>query len=211
MEDLKELVASVRDQAKLLNQMVDLLDQKLTTTNSPVKNRSGSRSMGEEERRQVSKRIKDYWAKKKQGYPNLELTHHGARSKVVIWMLCPKGSVIYLSHEWTDYTAHNPSDHYGARWTEVIHPDDLPGLRKMLHERVENRSLIGYVFRLCRYDGVYIWMSSHGEPRYEGDMFVGFVGSVYQIDAPDTHGDTEERIIAAATKPLPNTFVNKPT
>ncbi|HZH27611.1 MAG TPA: PAS domain S-box protein [Azospirillaceae bacterium] len=45
-----------------------------------------------------------------------------------MWVTNPDGSVAHFNAEWRTYTA-QPGTHVGPSWGEVVHPEDLPGMR----------------------------------------------------------------------------------
>jgi len=66
--DLAEIIHSLRVELQKVNEAIAVLEEALRTQGArPPPQRRGRKSMGPEERREVSERMKAYWAKRKQG------------------------------------------------------------------------------------------------------------------------------------------------
>lgn len=60
--DLIRAIRELHEELKKLNELIDALEEFQSTGTIPAPRRRGRRSMGEKERREVSQRMKRYWA-----------------------------------------------------------------------------------------------------------------------------------------------------
>jgi hypothetical protein len=74
MMDLETLLKHLIRQKELLDRAIALLEDWVATTEEPPvqKRRRGRKSMDPEERKEVSKRMKKYWAARRGKRPNTE-------------------------------------------------------------------------------------------------------------------------------------------
>ncbi|NVN89849.1 MAG: EAL domain-containing protein [Desulfuromonadales bacterium] len=101
---------------------------------------------------------------------------------VLLWTSDQPGKGIYFNKGWCSFTGRTHSELVGHGWTEVVHPDDLPGYLKKLDAAFEIRQPFTMEYRLRRYDGEYCWILDAGELRWlEDRTFGGFVVSSIDI------------------------------
>lgn len=68
------------------------------------------------------------------------------------------------------------------KWADFIHPDDRDAYLQRYQDCFAHQALFEATFRLRRYDGVYRWMKSVGQPRLSlTGEFLGYVGSTLDI------------------------------
>ena len=63
--DLQKLLQECYRQREILGRAIAMLEELAKPDSGPPRSRRGRKSMGEEERRQVSERMKKYWAGRK--------------------------------------------------------------------------------------------------------------------------------------------------
>ncbi len=64
--DLEKIIKELVHEKKALDQTIALLEEMMATGGAPApKGRRGRKSMGAEERQEVSKRMKKYWASRR--------------------------------------------------------------------------------------------------------------------------------------------------
>ena len=96
-----------------------------------------------------------------------------------IWRAAPDGAIQFVNKQWMDYTGLSQAESQGWAWasTNVIHPDDLPGLldtwRRMLAAGEPNEGEA----RVRRVDGEYRWYLIRAVPvRDQSGTIVGWYG-----------------------------------
>ncbi|MHC2106448.1 PAS domain-containing protein [Methylobacterium sp. CM6246] len=96
----------------------------------------------------------------------------------VIWFGNPDGSLSFLNDRWYAYTGQTPEQALPWGWAEVIHPDDLPGLREAWDAARMGEVTYDTEARLRRRDGAYRWFLIRAEPMRDGTgHVVGWLGS----------------------------------
>lgn len=63
--DLHRVIKNLHEELKKLNQVIAALEEFQRTGNLPAPKRRGRKSMGADERQQVSERMKLYWKKRR--------------------------------------------------------------------------------------------------------------------------------------------------
>ncbi len=63
--DLEKIIKELVREKKALDQSIALLEEMMATGGSAPKGRRGRKSMGPDEREEVSKRMKKYWASRR--------------------------------------------------------------------------------------------------------------------------------------------------
>ena len=96
-----------------------------------------------------------------------------------IWRAAPDGAIQFVNQRWLDYTGLSQAESQGWAWasTNVIHPDDLPGLldswRRVLAAGEPNEAEA----RVRRVDGEYRWYLIRAVPvRDQSGTIVGWHG-----------------------------------
>jgi PAS domain S-box-containing protein len=104
------------------------------------------------------------------------------RAPAKIWITNAEGSCVYLSPRWYAFSGRTPEQDLGLGWKETLHPDDKGRLEHLFGDAAARRVGFGLDARFRRHDGVYRWMASSGNPRFdESGEFLGFVGVVVDI------------------------------
>lgn len=81
----------------------------------------------------------------------------------------PDGAAEYFNLRWLEFTGRPLAELVGGRWTELVHPDDLPGLLRQRDHALHESGEVQYDFRLRRRDGHYRWMLGRTVPRLGAD------------------------------------------
>ncbi|MDQ3186163.1 MAG: ATP-binding protein [Pseudomonadota bacterium] len=82
-------------------------------------------------------------------------------------------------------------DLLGTEWQNLVHADDLTGYLAACSNAEVNCKGYDHELRLRKADGTYSWMRFVGEPRFERERLVGFVGSSGDIQY---HKNAEEQL-----------------
>ncbi|MGE5470438.1 MAG: diguanylate cyclase domain-containing protein [Bacteroidota bacterium] len=99
-------------------------------------------------------------------------------SQILLWLTDAEGNADFLSPFWSRFTGRHRGDLLADCWEQVVHPDDLAGLRAtFIAAARENQGFRRHV-RLRRRDGVYCGMAFESLPRTDASgetkSFTGF-------------------------------------
>jgi PAS domain S-box-containing protein len=101
------------------------------------------------------------------------------------WFCRADGWAEFLNKQWRDYTGLSGDQALGWNWAQAIHPDDLPGLDRRIHECLRSPRPAEYEGRIRRFDGEYRWFLFRWAPLLdESGAVVRWYG---------TNTDIEER------------------
>lgn len=101
---------------------------------------------------------------------------------VMIWMYNEKGICTYVNPQWVAFTGSDPIFSDGSAWESLVHPEDLAYCKSVSKQHEESRKPFDLVYRLRTKNGDYRWVKDVCVPRYVANNFVGFIGSVIDID-----------------------------
>jgi two-component system CheB/CheR fusion protein len=110
---------------------------------------------------------------------------------VWIWISGPGAVLEFVNRRFVYDTGQTVDNLLGAKWHRLVHEADLPGYLAAYSAAESTRKGYDRELRLRKSDGSYCWMRFVGEPRFEGERFVGFVGSSVDIQY---HKDAEEKL-----------------
>ncbi|MBB6226141.1 PAS domain S-box-containing protein [Polymorphobacter multimanifer] len=111
---------------------------------------------------------------------------------VMIWVTEPDGRCTYLNRRWFEETGQIPANALGMGWLDATHPDDKPRVTAEFVQANAAERPFRTEYRLRLADGSYRWvLDSAGPRRGTNGIFLGYVGSVIDID--DRH-EAERRI-----------------
>ncbi len=102
-------------------------------------------------------------------------------SSVLIWMSDKDKTHNYFNKTWLDYTGIALEDALNEGWEKCIYPADLASFNTKYDEAFIQKEPFEIEYRLKNANGSYCWVYNKGIPRYEGDTFVGFIGSGFNI------------------------------
>ncbi len=102
---------------------------------------------------------------------------------VMTWVTDPSGACTYLNARWYEFTGQTPDKAEGFGWLDAVHPEDRGWSGETFLNANAKREAFRLEYRLRRADGVYRWAIDAASPRFdEAGTFLGFVGSVFDID-----------------------------
>lgn len=120
---------------------------------------------------------------------------------VLIWMSAPDKHRNYFNKPWLDFTGRTIDQEVGFGWAEGVHPADQQYCLDTYHAAFDARQPFQMEYRLRRFDGEYRWIVDKAVPRFEGEQFVGYIGSVMDIHERK-QAELAERFLAEAGKVL---------
>ena len=93
------------------------------------------------------------------------------------------GDCDYLSSQWSAYTGMDASAHFGRRWMEALHADDMPRVRQAWETAIATRQPYEVEYRMRRHDGLYQWFKAQG-CLIEGEdgQPARWIGTILNID-----------------------------
>ncbi len=117
----------------------------------------------------------------------------------LIWSATLDGDLDWINPAWTTFTGEPTRSLRGARWLDVVHPEDLERCVGIRATSFEAGTPYEMDIRLRRHDGHYRWMFDQGVPRLDASgRVLGYVGSL--VDIEDRKG--LEEALAERTRAL---------
>ena len=110
---------------------------------------------------------------------------------VFIWISGLGGRLEFVNRRFIDETGCRPEELLGTEWHSLIHTADLSGYQAACSSAEAARKGFDHELRLRKADGTYSWMRFVGEPQFERERLVGFVGSSVDIQY---HKNAEEQL-----------------
>jgi PAS domain S-box-containing protein len=99
----------------------------------------------------------------------------------MLWVTQPDGSCSFLSRAWYEFTGQTEGAALGTGWLDAVHPDDRERSDAAFAAANAKRHAFALEYRLRRRDGNYRWVIDSGRARFDGERFMGYVGSVIDI------------------------------
>jgi PAS domain S-box-containing protein len=105
---------------------------------------------------------------------------------VMIWTAGGDGLCTFFNRTWLEFRGRSLDQELGNGWTEGVHGDDRDLCMATYLKSFSARQPFRMEFRLRRADGAYRWIEETGMPRYEGEQFLGFMGSAVDVSGRRT-------------------------
>ncbi len=80
----------------------------------------------------------------------------------LVFTLSPEGIFTYVSPNWRDFLGHEPREVVGRRYSDFIHPDDLPACQTALAGAQQGLKQNNVEYRARHQDGSWRWHASSG-------------------------------------------------
>jgi PAS domain S-box-containing protein len=103
------------------------------------------------------------------------------QAPVLLWMAGRDGLCDFFNQSWLHFTGRALEEEVGNGWAEGVHAEDFSRCMQVFLEAFVAHRPFAMEYRLRRHDGEYRWILDQGAPRFEGDEFVGFIGSCVDI------------------------------
>lgn len=136
-------------------------------------------------------------------------------SMLGVFVTEPQGSVTFFSRRATDITGITHEEAINGRLIEHVHPEDREQLKSQWRNAlVERKPFVGER-RYLRGDGSHSWGRIHVAPILDGDILLGFVGTIEDISsrkqADQALRDSEDRFSSFfSLSPVPNAVAQYP-
>lgn len=116
----------------------------------------------------------------------------------MLWMTNSEGACIYLSRSWYEFTGQTPVTGLRFGWLDSVHPDEHAETEARFMEANQQHAIFQVEYRLRKANGEYVWMLDTAHPRFEDGEFIGYVGSVIDIN--------ERKVTAEALRDRENRY-----
>ena len=124
----------------------------------------------------------------------------------LIGITAADGSVISVNASHCAYTGLSVDEMRGTGWTEIVHPDDLPGLIESWQRAVATGEPYDTNYRLRRSDGVYRWFLNKAQPVRDADgAITAWIGTATDIDE-HKRAERALRVVVEATSAFAETL-----
>lgn len=125
------------------------------------------------DRRKAEQALRDSEAR----YQSLAMT-----AQVGIFRTTTEGICTYTNELWHEITGIDPASAHGLCWTEILHPDDQPGVQDRWHDAVLQTGTFNTEVRIDRDDGAPTWvLATIANEKSEADGDGAFVGTLTDI------------------------------
>ncbi|HWK03195.1 MAG TPA: PAS domain S-box protein [Puia sp.] len=119
----------------------------------------------------------------------------------LVWMTDEKGSQLYASSRWKEYTGIEPTGI--ETWQQIIHPKDLEHIGRKWMNSLDKGVLYRAEVRLKDRSGSYRWHSVQGEPiRNEKGEVIKWIGSFTDIHTQKESEQQLEALVVQRTADL---------
>ena len=119
------------------------------------------------------------------------------QAPVLIWLTDAQHQAVFINAEYERFLGRPMPQLLGGGWIEGVHPDDVDPYYAGFVAAADRQERFESDFRFRRADGQYRWMRTVGVPRFDGETFLGYIGSTSDIHerklAEDAIRESEER------------------
>jgi PAS domain S-box-containing protein len=100
---------------------------------------------------------------------------------LLVWAAGPDGSVNYVNARFYEFTGAAAEALYGSAWEQLVHADDLAGVRDLWVRSLATREGFEGELRLRRADGSYSWFLQRALPN-DASGPTRWLGTMTEID-----------------------------
>ena len=102
-------------------------------------------------------------------------------SPVMIWMCDESSLTTYTNRKWIEFTGVDITGDPDG-WSKLVHPQDIQKARSVYMDAFVKMAEVTMQYRLWNRDGSFRWVHDVSVPRFINDQFVGYIGSVVDIE-----------------------------
>ncbi len=99
----------------------------------------------------------------------------------VVYILDPKGFVLYVSPVVESVTGHSPEDVKGRNISELIHPEDLPTLYEQFQKLISGQKAPVLEYRFYKKTGEICWARTSNRPSFKNGVIQNVHGIITDI------------------------------
>jgi PAS domain S-box-containing protein len=114
---------------------------------------------------------------------NRSLRKEMDESGMMVWLAAANSKNTYVSPYIVTYTGRSRPEMRGFKWVEAVHPDDREGVIQQYLQAVKERRAFCIKFRMLRVDRRHCDVVNYGVPRLRNGRFLGYVGTIHEIQA----------------------------
>jgi len=101
---------------------------------------------------------------------------------VMLWISDAKGRCILFNETWLVFTGRSFTEELAYDWANAVHPADFELWESIYLTALAKQEKFNRIYRFCRHDGQYRWVSEITTPRFDGnEQFLGFIGAATDI------------------------------
>ena len=162
---------------KMLKKSYDEMEDKVDTRTSELKS-SNEQLLGE-----IINRIK---TEKSLRESEERFRDMADAAPALIWMSGCDKLCTYFNKGWLEFTGRTFEQELGNGWTEGVYPNDYKRCIETYTTAFDKRVPFEMEYRLRTASGKYRWILERGIPRFEGDEFIGYIGTCLDIHSKKT-------------------------
>ncbi|HEY0356296.1 MAG TPA: PAS domain S-box protein, partial [Flavisolibacter sp.] len=102
-------------------------------------------------------------------------------SPVMIWMTDENDITTYTNRKWIEFTGIDIKGKPEG-WANLVHKDDLEKAKRIYDNAFEQKKQVTIIYRLLHKSCGYRWVHDVSVPRFSDGKFIGFIGSVVDIE-----------------------------
>ena len=99
----------------------------------------------------------------------------------MLWTSGSDGLRTWSNRVRLEFTGRTPGEELGHDWSQAVHPQDIGRCRETYSSALSARRTFQLEYRLRRRDGSYRWVLEFGAPRFEGNTFLGFLSTAFDV------------------------------
>ena len=195
-EELQQIIEELRSR----NAVLRASNEKLQSTNEELRSANDELRRINERMSKTEKDLKRAQAESEERQKRFKSIADNAA--VIIWVADKKGNRTWVSWRYTTVTGQEREAALGMDWLETIHPGDRDEVERDYRASVKKRTYFEMTYRLRTDDGRYRWVTNQGTPNFIDYEYVGYVGSITDIDAQKTIEKRKDEFIAVASHEL---------
>jgi PAS domain S-box-containing protein len=119
-------------------------------------------------------------------------------ASLLIWISDVTKTCTWFNEPWLRFTGRAMEKETGYGWVAGVHPDDIDRCVDVYNAAFDRQESYRTQYRRKRSDGEWRILDATGVPRFAGGMFVGYIGSCYdvtdQIVATRALSESEEQL-----------------
>lgn len=100
----------------------------------------------------------------------------------MIWIANTNKECTHFNKGWIDFVGDTLESQLKNGWIDYVYIDDRKRCLDTFNNSFDSKLPFSMEYRLKYNDGSYRWITDSGNPLYQNDKFVGYVGTCFDID-----------------------------